>query len=79
YTNIMRPLEQEFTGMTRDGLFLIENGKIVSGLKNMRVTDSIIRIFAGVEEVENVTRYHDDVVAPAMRSKGIIFSSKTKF
>jgi len=79
YTNIMRPLEQEFTGMTRDGLFLIENGKIVSGLKNMRVTDSIIRIFAGVEEVENVTRYHDGIVAPAMRSKGIIFSSKTKF
>lgn len=79
YSNLISPLTVEFTGMTRDGLFLIENGKIVTGLKNMRVTDSIIRIFDGIEEIENVTRNHDGIIAPAMRCKAIRFSSKTKF
>lgn len=79
YSNLIRPLPVEFTGMTRDGLFLIENGKITTGLRNMRVTDSIIRIFDGIEEVENVTRCHDGIIAPAMRCKAIKFSSKTMF
>lgn len=79
YSNLIRPLPVEFTGMTRDGFFLIENGKITTGLKNMRVTDSIIRIFNDIEEVENVTRCHDRIIAPAMRCKSINFSSKTKF
>ncbi len=79
YTNIMRPLELEFTTMTRDGLFLIENGKIISGLKNMRVTDSMLKIFSGILELENIVRNHEGVIAPAIRCKSINFSSRTKF
>ncbi len=33
------------TGMTRDGAFLIENGEIACGIKNLRFTDSMTRAF----------------------------------
>ena len=33
------------TGMTRDGTFLIENGEIKYGIKNLRFTDSMMRAF----------------------------------
>ena len=42
YTNIEEPMRAVLTGMTRDGTFLIENGKIASGLKNLRFTQSIL-------------------------------------
>jgi len=39
------------TGMTRDGTFLIEDGKIKHGIKNMRFTDSMMRAFSTVKGV----------------------------
>jgi predicted Zn-dependent protease len=39
------------TGMTRDGTFLIENGKIKHGIRNMRFTDSILRAFSTVKGI----------------------------
>jgi predicted Zn-dependent protease len=39
------------TGMTRDGTFLIENGKIKHGIKNLRFTDSILRSFSTVKSI----------------------------
>ncbi|MBN2018205.1 MAG: TldD/PmbA family protein, partial [Candidatus Cloacimonetes bacterium] len=42
YSNIIDPISLLVTGMTRDGFFLIENGKITKPLKNMRFTDSVL-------------------------------------
>ncbi len=53
YTNFEDPLKTIFTGMTRDGTFLIENGKIVSGIKNLRFTQSIL---AALDKVEMITK-----------------------
>ncbi len=39
------------TGMTRDGTFLIEDGKIKHGVKNLRFTDSMLRAFSGVKGI----------------------------
>lgn len=41
------------TGMTRDGLFLIENGEIKHGLKNMRWTDSMVRVLNNIAEISS--------------------------
>jgi predicted Zn-dependent protease len=38
-----------FTGMTRDGTFLIENGKITKAVKNLRFNDSMLRAYSNVE------------------------------
>ncbi|MBN2564518.1 MAG: TldD/PmbA family protein, partial [Candidatus Eisenbacteria bacterium] len=38
-----------FTGMTRDGTFLIENGKVTKAVKNLRFNDSMLRAYSNVE------------------------------
>lgn len=42
YVNVEDPVPVTLTGMTRDGTFLIEDGKITSPLKNLRFTQSAI-------------------------------------
>jgi predicted Zn-dependent protease len=39
------------TGVTRDGLWLIENGKITRAVKNMRVTESPLFVLNNVEQL----------------------------
>ncbi len=40
-----------FTGMTRDGTFLIQNGKIKHPVKNLRFTQSLVEAFANVDGI----------------------------
>ncbi|HEX9916858.1 MAG TPA: TldD/PmbA family protein [candidate division Zixibacteria bacterium] len=49
YLNYMNPSKTMVTGTTRDGTFLIENGKIKSGVKNMRIGQSILEAFSNVQ------------------------------
>ena len=48
YTNILRPADSLFTAVTRDGTFLIEDGKITNPVSDMRVTDSALEIFGRI-------------------------------
>lgn len=41
------------TGMTRDGTFLIKNGKIKHGIRNLRFTDSMLRSFQTVKGISS--------------------------
>jgi len=49
YINYMNPMKTMVTGTTRDGTFLIENGKIKSAVKNMRIGQSILEALSNVE------------------------------
>ncbi len=51
YTNIIHPINTVFTGMTRDGTFLIEEGEIVAGVHNLRFTQSILEALGNVKMV----------------------------
>jgi len=73
------------TGMTRDGTFLIENGKIISGVKNLRFTESIIRAFSNIRAVSKETELCDTwwsdigcISAPALHIKEFTFSGRTE-
>ena len=46
YTNVLRPDEALFTAVTRDGTFLIEDGRLTAPLTDMRVTDSALGVLA---------------------------------
>jgi PmbA protein len=48
YVNIVDPREAVFTGMTRDGTFLIEGGRVTKPLANLRFTTSFPALAAGV-------------------------------
>jgi PmbA protein len=46
YANVVRPADTLFTAVTRDGTFLIEDGKITRPLHDLRITDSALDILA---------------------------------
>jgi len=49
YTNVVRPQEALFTAVTRDGTFLIEDGRATRPLADMRITDGALGILARVK------------------------------
>jgi len=70
------------TGMTRDGTFLIENGKIAGGVRNMRFNQSIINALGKCEfsnELQRTGDYWFSLVMPTAKIEGFTFSSGTKF
>lgn len=83
YTNPMEPVSLLITGMTRDGLFLIEHGKITKPVKHMRFTESILNAFNNCLEISNVSKIIYDsgavTTAPYMRIKDFNFTSATEF
>lgn len=77
YDNVIDPGKLSLTGMTRDGTFLIEDGKIVQGLKNMRYNENIPRIFQNVESLSKETwslRGFGRMSIPAMKINGFRFN-----
>jgi predicted Zn-dependent protease len=83
YIREVDPYEKILTGMTRDGTFLIENGKLVCGLRNFRFNQSLIDMLSNVEEMSTPVRTSGeesfDMVVPAMKVKDFNFTEVTKF
>lgn len=70
------------TGMTRDGTFLIEKGKITGGLRNLRFNVSILDLLRACEFSNEQVRsggHSYEIVVPAMRFDRFAFSSVTAF
>jgi predicted Zn-dependent protease len=69
-----------YTGLTRDGTFLIENGKISKAIRNFRFNDSPLFMLNNLEALgraERVagTEQGGDIVMPSMRVKDFNFTS----
>ncbi len=80
YTNVAERMQAVLTGMTRDGTFLIEDGKVSKPLKNFRFTQSALGAFAGIEAVSRERRLVEGpVLAPAMKLHSFRFSGTTEF
>ena len=56
YTRLMHSTGCVMTGMTRDGTFLIEDGRISHPVKDLRFTQSYVQALAAVEAVGNSTK-----------------------
>jgi PmbA protein len=70
------------TGMTRDGTFLIEDGKVVGGVRNMRFNQSILEALGNAEfscELARVGSYDYGMVVPTAKIANFRFSSGTEF
>ncbi len=83
YTNPLDPKRVIITGMTRDGTFLIEDGKIVSPIKNLRFTQNMVELMNNVIEISKERKLqkgdaHVSVV-PYIRVKDFNFTGKTEF
>jgi predicted Zn-dependent protease len=83
YIREVDPYEKIMTGMTRDGTFLIENGRISRGLRNFRFNQGIIELLNNVEALSPSVRASGeeafDMVVPAMKVRGFNFTEVTRF
>jgi predicted Zn-dependent protease len=83
YIREVEPFEKMLTGMTRDGTFLIENGRVQGGVRNFRFNESLIHMLSNVEAMSLPLRASGeesfDMVVPAMKVKDFNFTEVTKF
>ncbi|HEX3867901.1 MAG TPA: metallopeptidase TldD-related protein [Gemmatimonadaceae bacterium] len=63
------------TGLTRDGTFLIEQGKVTQPLKNFRWNESPLFLLSKVEEIGRAERTAAGQMMPAIRAKDFNFAS----
>jgi predicted Zn-dependent protease len=83
YIRTVNPTDLTLTGMTRDGTFLVENGEIVSAVKNFRFHESPLQVFnriaAFTKPAEAITSETGKLLVPAMTLRDFNFSSVTRF
>ena len=83
YIREVDPYEKIFTGMTRDGTFLIENGAVTAGLRNFRFNQNLVEMLCNVEQLSPVARASGeeaiDMVVPAMKVRNFNFTEVTRF
>jgi predicted Zn-dependent protease len=83
YVNILNPMSIQLTGMTRDGTFLIEGGKLGRAIKNMRFNTGVVDMLKEVDmiskERQTKSGFIGPAVAPYLRTNNFTFSSKTSF
>ena len=65
------------TGMTRDGTFMIEDGKVVYGIKNMRFNQDLIEFFNSVEMIGPLES-SDNMAVPPLKVNGFHFTGRTE-
>jgi predicted Zn-dependent protease len=75
--------EKILTGMTRDGTFLVEHGRVGKGIRNFRFNQSVLLMLRQVLDLGEPLRACGeeafDMVAPAMRVHGFQFTETTRF
>lgn len=83
YIREVDPYEKIFTGMTRDGTFLVEGGQVTAGLRNFRFNQSLIEMLSNVEALSIAVRASGeesfDMVVPAMKVRDFNFTEVTRF
>jgi len=90
YTNVVEPMAFVLTGMTRDGTFLIENGALVKGIKNLRFTDSMLDALSSISAISRDLslvaetswyghRFPRGFLVPAIKLERFNFTGKTEF
>jgi predicted Zn-dependent protease len=81
----IRPVDPRtilFTGLTRDGTFLVENGRITHAVKNLRWNESPIFLLNNIDMMSPPTRVNasesgdgGSVMVPAIRARDFTFTS----
>jgi predicted Zn-dependent protease len=83
YIREVDPYEKILTGMTRDGTFLVEDGKLAGGVRNFRFNQSLLAMLSNVEQMGVPVRASGeesfDMVVPAMKVRDFNFTEVTKF
>ena len=75
YSNVLDARSGLMTGLTRDGTFLIEGGKIVRAVKNFRWNEAPLIMLNKIEEIGRPERTRVGQVMPSLRVRDFNFAS----
>jgi predicted Zn-dependent protease len=79
YLNLVHPRKMILTGMTRDGTFLIENGNILCGVRNLRFTERFVEALGRLVAVGQNGELHENIWTPSLVIDNFCFTSETEF
>lgn len=83
YIREIEPKGKIVTGMTRDGTFLVENGRVLGAVKNLRFNQSIVDMLNNVEKMGVSERTAGEEALPAAVPPMVVnnfnFASTTTF
>ena len=83
YIREVDPYKKILTGMTRDGTFLVEDGQIRQGVRNLRFNQSLVDMLGQVEMMSPPQRTAGEesfeMVVPAAKIREFNFASTTKY
>jgi predicted Zn-dependent protease len=83
YIREVDPYEKVMTGMTRDGTFWIDRGRIAGGVRNFRFNQGLLEMLSNVELLGPAVRASGEesfeMVVPAMKVREFHFTEATKF
>jgi predicted Zn-dependent protease len=81
YIRTVDPMKPLFTGMTRDGLFQIKDGRIVGPVNNMRFNENPLDMLGRIEAMGPPQRTGEWVptLMPALKVRDFSFTSTTRF
>jgi len=82
YTRPVHPRDCVVTGMTRDGLFMIENGELAYAVKNLRFTQSYVKAMQQVQAVGGsrrtlIVEFGGAYCVPALKIEAFHFTGST--
>ncbi len=75
YTNVQDPRTVMLSGLTRDGTFLIENGKITQALKNFRWMESPLFMLNKIVDIGRAEPIGAGAVLPSLKVRDFNFAS----
>jgi predicted Zn-dependent protease len=76
YIRMVNPRNVMVTGLTRDGVWLVEKGKIVHAVNNFRFNDSPVDLLKNLEAT-STAESTGSMVVPAIRARAFNFTSKS--
>ncbi len=81
YIRTVNPLNATVTGLTRDGVWLVEKGKVVHPVNNFRFNDSPVNLLKNLEATSIPVRAggseFSSMIVPAIRARDFLFTSKS--
>jgi len=83
YTRAVDPKRVVITGMTRDGTFLVKNGRIAHSVRNLRFTESYVEAMSRVDMISARTKAlggrSGACVVPVLKIRQFNFTGVTEF
>ena len=79
YIRYVDPMQLLLTGMTRDGVYRVQGGKVTHAVKNLRFNESPLVVMQNVRLLGTPQRVEGSMLAPPMVVENFTFSSTTTF